>query len=255
MKSNGSKDAGLTLTELLVVIAIIAVLAALLLPSLSRAKSQAAKAADLNNHRQILIALHIYTTDNKDMLTWPNWDYGGAMPDGTARCGWLYTPDLSATGTAVFKAPTGLLWDSLRQARVFTCPMDQPAKPVYSDGSFESRKQQLSSYIMNGAVMGFRTGFHSNAVPVKITEMRPGDCVLFEADERNPFDFNDGSSWPFEGITTRHSQGATLAAVDGSASYVRDDVWALDVASTNKNRLWCYPKTRDGGDPVYGHDR
>jgi len=255
MKAKGLKDAGLTLTELLVVIAIIAVLAALLLPSLSRAKNQAAKATDLNNHRQIMIALHLYTTDNRDILTWPNWDYGHAMPDGTARPGWLYTPDLSATGAAVFKAPTGLLWDSLREPRIFLCPMDQPTKAIYSDGKLESRKQQLSSYIMNGAVIGFRSGFHSNAAPVKITEMQPGDCVLFEADERDPFDFNDGSSWPSEGITARHLQGATQAAIDGSANYVSDDAWAYDVARTNKNRLWCYPKTPDGGDPIYHHDQ
>jgi prepilin-type N-terminal cleavage/methylation domain-containing protein len=255
MKLNVHKVSGLTLTELLVVIAVIAILAALLLPSLSRAKNQAAKATDLNNHRQVMIALHIYTGDNRDTLTWPNWDYGGAMPDGTARSGWLYTPDLSATGPAVFKALTGLLWDSLREPRVFLCPMDQPAKAIYSGGSVEERKQQLSSYIMNGAVMGFRSGFHSNAVPVRIPEMQPGDCVLFEADDRYARNFNDGSSWPSEGITARHLQGATQAAIDGSASYVRDDAWSDDVASTNKNRLWCYPKTRDGGDPVYGHDQ
>ena len=254
MKSNVHKVSGLTLTELLVVIAIIAMLAALLLPSLNRAKNQAAKATDLNNHRQIMIALHIYAGDSRDILTWPNWDYGGGMPDGTARPGWLYTPDLSATGPAVFKASAGLLWDSLREPRVFLCPMDQPAKGIYSGGSFEARKQQLSSYIMNGAVMGFRSGFHSNAVPVKITEMQRGDCVLFEADDQNAFSFNDGSSWPSEGITARHLRGATQAAMDGSANYVRDDAWSHDVASTNKNRLWCYPKTRDGGDPVYGHD-
>src|ERR1017187_4778936 len=102
MRRDVEFESGFTLLELLVVIAIIAILAALLLPALSRAKNQAAKAGDLNNLRQIMIAIHVYTGDNNDVLTWPNWDYGGAMPDGTARAGWLYTPDLSATGTNVF---------------------------------------------------------------------------------------------------------------------------------------------------------
>jgi hypothetical protein len=106
---------------------------------------------------------------------------------------------------------------------------------------------------MNGAVIGFRSGYHSNAPPVKISQMQPGDCVLWEADERHPGNFNDGSSWPSEGITVRHQQGAPQAAVDGSSSYVRWTDWQNDVADTNKNRLWCYPNTVNGGDPIYSH--
>ncbi|HUC86063.1 MAG TPA: hypothetical protein VL970_12775, partial [Candidatus Acidoferrales bacterium] len=79
------------------------------------------------------------------------------------------------------------------------------------------------------------------------------DCVLFEADDRDPSNFNDGSSWPSEGISTRHFKGATQSAIDGSSGYVRDADWLAEVNYPNKNRLWCYPKTRDGGDPVYGH--
>jgi type II secretory pathway pseudopilin PulG len=235
-------------------IAIIAILAALLLPTLSNAKNQAAKTADLNNLRQILIALRVYTGDNNDLLTWPNWDYGGAMPDGTARAGWLYKPDLSAVGTNVFNGKAGQLWDALHGGKVLLCPMDQPdALYTTKSGKVVQREQQLSSYIMNGAVIGFRSGFHSNSPPVKISQMQPGDCVLWEADERNPYNYNDGSSWPLEGITRRHLNGATQAAVDGSSSYGRWPDWQKDAADTNKNRLWCYPNTANGGDPVYGH--
>jgi prepilin-type N-terminal cleavage/methylation domain-containing protein len=244
-----------TLIELLVVIAIIAILAALLLPTLSSSKNQAAETADLNNLGQIMTALHIYTDDNNDVLTWPNWDYGGAMPDGTARAGWLYKPDLSAVGTNVFNGQAGLLWDLLHGGKVLLCPMDRPDEVRYSkhDDKVTGRSQQLSSYIMNGAVIGFRSGYNSNAAPVKISQMQPDDCVLWEGDERDPFNFNDGSSWPSEGITTRHLNGATRAAADGSSSHVHDKDWLNDLDCTNKNRLWCYPNTTNGGDPVYGH--
>ena len=244
---------GFTLLELLVVIAIIAILAALLLPALTRAKNQAAKTTDLNNHHQIAIALNLYTTDNNNTLTWPNWDYGGAMPDKTYRPGWLYAPN-SPTGTNVFNGQAGQLWNYLHGGKVLLCPMDQPDQ-VYIDnkGKTSYRAEQLSSYLMNGAVIGFRSGFHSNALPVKITQMLPGDCVFLEADDRDSFNYNDGSSWPSEGISTRHSKGGTQAALDGSASYVRDADWLTDINCPTKNRVWCYPNTADGGDAIFGH--
>jgi prepilin-type N-terminal cleavage/methylation domain-containing protein len=55
-----------TLVELLVVIAIIAILAALLMPVLSKTKNSASKATDLNNLKQIMVAVHLYASDNGD---------------------------------------------------------------------------------------------------------------------------------------------------------------------------------------------
>jgi prepilin-type N-terminal cleavage/methylation domain-containing protein len=68
MTNDAKAAAGFSLVELLVVIAVIAILAALLLPALGRAKASAKRAHCLNNVRQISLGLHLYATDNGDTL-------------------------------------------------------------------------------------------------------------------------------------------------------------------------------------------
>jgi prepilin-type N-terminal cleavage/methylation domain-containing protein len=239
---------GLTLIELLVVIAILAILAAIVLTSISRAQNSASKAADMNNLHQITTALTVYATDNNDFVPPPNWDNGGFDGAQGTNTGWLYAVNLSATGTNRFHVNTGLLWPMLQTPKVYFCPMDNPSLPAYSEsqGGLMQRPQQLSSYAMNGAVVGFESMIYP---PVKLSALRPTDCAFWETDERDPFYFNDGANYPGEGVSPRHYWGGIEGAFGGTVDYVRLTNWYGDVDFPGKNRLWCYPLSADGGDP------
>jgi len=248
-----SSPDGFTLVELLVVIAIIAILAGLILAATAKAKNSGSKATDINNLRQIMIALHSYTGDNADILPLANWDNGNTLADDKPHRGWLYLPDTDPASTNHFRIETGSLWESLRNPKIYFCPMDKPydsRASKYFNGDVIFRQQQISTYAMNGAVNGLNYFWiHPDRPYTKLGGMLPTDCAFWETDETDPHNYNDGANHPGEGVSPRHYQGGIQAAFDASVSYVRLDAWYAEAKATNKNRLWCYPNSADGGDP------
>ena len=116
---------GFTLIELLVVIAIIAILAALLLPALARAKAKAQQITCLSNAKQLSLSFQLYTVDFNDLYP-PNPDDGTTTPGYTWCSGQAgigggdeFDPDLMKDPTRTLIAPY-----IANNVGIFHCPAD-----------------------------------------------------------------------------------------------------------------------------------
>ena len=198
-----------TLIELLVVIAIIAILAALLLPALGRAKEKARSTACLNNLKQMQVAWQVYVDDNDDAV--PNnfaASVGGVWRSATNS--WIGDSSASAD-TDSSRIENGAFYQGNynRSVRLYQCPSD--------------RTGRTRSYSLNANLGAPSWG----QVVVRKAGAIPNPAQLFAFLDEHESGIDDGVFMltPVPGVSwgnrpaDRHSQGCNFSFADGHVEH------------------------------------
>lgn len=195
-----------TLIELLVVIAIIAILAAMLLPTLNQAREKARATACMNNFKQKALGVLMYTEDNGEYLPFTVLT---GQPERTLNNG---------------NKSTSIYWMDLvfdyfgKNCDVFNCPSG------INEGRFRGNQETMITTAINN---------HIQAKKLSTIQM-PGDVFFFGdscKSSSNPASYN---TWMGAGnieYNLRHGGKPTLAFLDGRAVQIRNVL-------INTNRIW-----------------
>lgn len=212
MKSR-SRAIAFTLIELLVVIAIIAILAALLLPVLSRGKQQAWKIVCLSNLKQVQLGWTMYTMESNGSIP----SNHAVYPSGSLPGSWVVGD--TRTDTTTSNLESGCIYQFIRSVGVYHCPADR--SQVTGSSQLRNRSYSIEDWL-NG-----------NYAPIKFTRIsqltKPGPARTFVLVHEEEKSIDNGSfgmyapgRWEWCNFpTSLHNAGGTLSFADGHVEYWR----------------------------------
>ena len=245
MPTRPPKNSAFTLIELLVVIAIIAILAAMLLPALSKAKLKAQNLSCVNNLKSLQLCWIMYYNDYSDKLV------SNFIKTGNPNDAWIdsniYVNSLpGATNVAVIR--NGLLFVYNSSVKIYTCPTD--VNRNIGGVTFNP----VRSYSINGQMNGNRTlndaaGYLTRRKLNDIQHPSPVKANVF-VDEGVSIDdgffaiLADPTVWAWQNIpASRHGNGSTLSFADGHA-----ESWRWYEGTAHLNYVAGLPTTVSVGD-------
>jgi prepilin-type N-terminal cleavage/methylation domain-containing protein/prepilin-type processing-associated H-X9-DG protein len=217
-----------TLIELLVVIAIVAILAGMLLPALSNAKSKASAIRCASNLKQLALGWYTYTIDNEDLLP-PSMKPGDFGFRASQGCWVVGNPQTDLTASNLL---AGVLYANIGAVGVYRCPADR------STAGKQSGVPHTRSYSLNWWLNGDAGGSDGPATDpedkTKLSQLvDPPPSGLFVFMDEHEQTIDDGAmtvgsdkyhyvnQW-IDVPADRHNQGANLSFGDG---HVEDWRW------------------------------